>query len=73
METVCINYNDSQMCGLNISCGWCPNPFSNTSSCNKDFGCYSKDFCFNSQDEMCGIVELLHNITLVAGIVQVVF
>ena len=69
MEAACINYNESETCNLNINCGWCPNPNLNGTSCGKNYACYSKEVCYDSKNEICGLIELLHNATITAGVI----
>jgi hypothetical protein len=69
METKCINYNNSEFCNIDINCGWCPDPYINNSICLKNYSCYPKIECANNQNELCSIVGLFHNLTIIVGFV----
>lgn len=69
MKAICNQYNESETCNLNINCGWCPNPNLNGTSCGRNYACYPKDLCYDSKNEICGLIELLHNATITAGVI----
>lgn len=65
----CVNYTDIKSCYLDSNCAWCFDHYGNFSSCVGNYKCFETEDCYSQKNEICGIVNMLHNIILVSGFI----
>lgn len=69
INNTCSLYKTNNSCYLNDNCAWCTDPHNNFSYCVSDYDCFEKDNCYSQKNEMCGILNIFHNLVIITGLV----
>ena len=63
----CNYFKTKESCFNDNNCAWCLNEIDNSTMCIGDYKCYKNLNCYSQKQDVCTIVYLFFNLTIILG------